>query len=84
MREAARLQSFDDDFRLVTSMTDDNDTARIGLGMDMIGEAVPPNLSQAIAAHLAAQLDAREASPKSKAKSLNNANNFRKNHGKPN
>lgn len=79
MREAARLQSFDDDFRLVTSMTDDNDTARIGLGMDMIGEAVPPNLSQAIAAHLAAQLDAREASPKSKAKSLNNANNFRKN-----
>ena len=68
MREAARLQSFDDDFRLVTSMTDDNDTARIGLGMDMIGEAVPPNLSQAIAAHLAAQLDAREASPKAKRK----------------
>lgn len=60
MREAARLQSFDDDFRLVTSMTDDNDTARVGIGMDMIGEAVPPNLSQAIAAHLAAQLDARD------------------------
>jgi DNA (cytosine-5)-methyltransferase 1 len=68
MREAARLQSFDDDFRFVTSMTDDNDTARIGLGMDMVGEAVPPNLSQAIAAHLAAQLDAREASPKAKRK----------------
>ena len=59
MREAARLQSFDDNFRFVTSMTDDNDTARIGLGMDMIGEAVPPNLSQAIATHLAAQLDGR-------------------------
>ncbi len=59
MREAARLQSFDDDFRFVTSMTDDNDTGRIGVGMDMIGEAVPPGLSQAIALHLAAQLDAR-------------------------
>jgi len=58
MREAARLQSFDDDFRFVTSMTDDNDTTRIGSGMDMVGEAVPPNLSQAIAMHLAAQLDA--------------------------
>jgi DNA (cytosine-5)-methyltransferase 1 len=68
MREAARLQSFDDDFRFVTSMTDDNDTARIGVGMDMVGEAVPPNLSQAIAAHLAAQLDARAASPKAKRK----------------
>ena len=64
MREAARLQSFDDDFRFVTSMTDDNDTARIGLGMDMVGEAVPPSLSQAIAMHLATQLDARAASPK--------------------
>lgn len=66
MREAARLQSFDDDFRLVTSMTNDNDTARVGLGMDMLGEAVPPNLSQAIAVHLAAQLDARAASRKTK------------------
>ena len=62
MREAARLQSFDDDFRFVTSMTDDNDTTRAGIGMDMIGEAVPPNLSQAIATHLAAQLDARGSS----------------------
>ena len=34
--------------------------------MDMIGEAVPPNLSQAIAAHLASQLDARTAIPKTK------------------
>lgn len=64
MREAARLQSFDDDFRFVTSMTNDNDTARVGIGMDMIGEAVPPNLSQAIATHLAAQLDARAAPSK--------------------
>lgn len=66
MREAARLQSFDDDFRFITSMTNDNDTARIGVGMDMIGEAVPPNLSQAIATHLAAQLDARSAPSKRK------------------
>lgn len=65
MREAARLQSFDDDFRFITSMTDVNDTARIGLGMDMIGEAVPPNLSQAIAMHLASQLDARASNSRS-------------------
>ena len=64
MREAARLQSFDDDFRFVTSMTDDTDTARIGVGMDMVGEAVPPNLSQAIAMHLASKLDAHTSSSK--------------------
>jgi DNA (cytosine-5)-methyltransferase 1 len=58
MREAARLQSFDDDFRLITSMNSE-DGARIGVGMDMIGEAVPPHLSRAIALHIAAQLDAR-------------------------
>lgn len=69
MREAARLQSFDDEFRFVTSMTDDNNTTRIGVGMDMVGEAVPPNLSQAIATHLASQLDARTASAKPKRKS---------------
>lgn len=68
MREAARLQSFDDDFRLVTSGSDDGDTARIGIGMDMIGEAVPPLLSKAIATHLAAQLDARNASAAKAAK----------------
>ena len=66
MREAARLQSFDDDFRLVTSMNDDNDTTRVGIGMDMIGEAVPPILSQAIATHLASQLDARSVPSKRK------------------
>ena len=66
MREAARLQSFDDDFRFVTSMTNENETARVGIGMDMIGEAVPPNLSQTIATHLAAQLDVRTAQSKRK------------------
>jgi DNA-cytosine methyltransferase len=68
MREAARLQSFDDDFRFVTSLTDDNDTTRIGLGMDMIGEAVPPNLSQAIATHLSSQLDAQTLDSMAQAK----------------
>ncbi|MFZ6708643.1 DNA cytosine methyltransferase [Undibacterium sp. TC9W] len=57
MREAARLQSFDDDFRFITSKTDDLCTARIGIGMDMIGEAVPPLLAQAIATEIAAKLD---------------------------
>lgn len=68
MREAARLQSFDDDFRFVTSMDDETDTTRLGIGMDMIGEAVPPLLSQAIATHLAAQLDARDISAKTSPK----------------
>ncbi|MCL7743716.1 DNA cytosine methyltransferase [Guyparkeria hydrothermalis] len=67
MREAARLQSFDDDFRFVTSMTDSNNTTRIGVGMDMIGEAVPPTLSEAIAKHLASQLDAHYSSTKTTA-----------------
>lgn len=71
MREAARLQSFDDDFRLVTSESDNGDTATVGIGMDMIGEAVPPLLSKAIATHLAAQLDARDASAKDKEESGN-------------
>ena len=57
MREAARLQSFDDDFRFITSDSEDMDTVRVGVGMDMIGEAVPPLLSKAIAIHLAEQLD---------------------------
>ena len=47
MREAARLQSFDDGFRFLTSPHGENDTATIGVGMDMIGEAVPPMLSEA-------------------------------------
>ena len=57
VREAARLQSFDDDFRFITSTSNDTGPERIGVAMDMIGEAVPPNLSQAIAESLAHQLD---------------------------
>jgi hypothetical protein len=59
MREAARLQSFDDDFRFITSDDDKLSTNRIGIGMDMIGEAVPPNLGLAIASHIASMLDAK-------------------------
>lgn len=59
MREAARLQSFDDDFRFITSDDDNLSTSRIGIGMDMIGEAVPPNLGLAIASHIASMLDAQ-------------------------
>lgn len=75
MREAARLQSFDDDFRFITSLDDETDTTRVGIGMDMIGEAVPPQLSQAIATHLAAQLDLRDASASEKAKAAHGATN---------
>jgi len=57
MREAARLQTFDDDFRFITSATDDNDTTKIGVGMDMIGEAVPPLLAEAIAECITSCLD---------------------------
>ena len=77
MREAARLQSFDDDFRFITSDNDDMDTARIGVGMDMIGEAVPPSLAQAIALHLAAQLDARGVATEKKTKSCQTRKNQR-------
>lgn len=57
MREAARLQSFDDDFRFITSTEDFEDTTTYGVGFDMIGEAVPPLLSRAIAKHIARLLD---------------------------
>jgi site-specific DNA-cytosine methylase len=59
MREAARLQSFDDEFRFVTSDDNVDETSKIGVGLDMIGEAVPPLLARAIAQHFAEQLDAR-------------------------
>jgi site-specific DNA-cytosine methylase len=36
MREAARLQSFEDDFKFVTSATDDSETDATGIGLDMI------------------------------------------------
>lgn len=83
MREAARLQSFDDDFRLVTSGTADTDTTHVGIGMDMIGEAVPPGLSEAIAKHLAAQLDAHSApaaAPTAKAALKNHKNPATQSH----
>jgi DNA (cytosine-5)-methyltransferase 1 len=59
MREAARLQSFDDDFTFVTAEGEEPDTSKIGIGMDMIGEAVPPLLAQAIALAIAKQLDGK-------------------------
>lgn len=55
MREAARIQSFEDDFCFITSATRD-DTATIGVGMDMIGEAVPPLLGEAFARQVAGAL----------------------------
>ncbi len=63
MREAARLQSFEDDFCFITAATRD-DTATIGVGMDMIGEAVPPLLGEAFGRRTAAAL--RSWSPFSK------------------
>jgi DNA (cytosine-5)-methyltransferase 1 len=57
MREAARLQSFDDDFKFITSSTDDSDTATVGTGLDMIGEAVPPLLAEKFAQSIADSLD---------------------------
>lgn len=49
MREAARLQSFGDDFTFLTSVNGRTLTSNIGVGLDMIGEAVPPALAEAIA-----------------------------------
>jgi DNA (cytosine-5)-methyltransferase 1 len=56
MREAARLQSFEDDFSFITSDKRD-DTETIGVGMDMIGEAVPPLLGEAFARRVAEALN---------------------------
>lgn len=61
MREAARLQSFEDDFRLITSPDSSESTNRIGVGLDMIGEAVPPLLSQVFASQIARFLDKKES-----------------------
>lgn len=49
MREAARLQSFEDEFTFFTSVGTRAITTNIGIGLDMIGEAVPPLVAQAIA-----------------------------------
>lgn len=60
MREAARLQSFEDDFRFITSATDEDDTSTIGIGLDMIGEAVPPLLGESFAQCILSALAARK------------------------
>jgi DNA (cytosine-5)-methyltransferase 1 len=60
MREAARLQSFDDAFTFVTSDKPGRETENIGVGLDMIGEAVPPLLAQAIAEAVKLHLDEKE------------------------
>ena len=57
MREAARLQSFDDAFTFITSDNEKRRTENIGVGMDMIGEAVPPLLGKALAELIAVHLD---------------------------
>jgi DNA (cytosine-5)-methyltransferase 1 len=57
MREAARLQSFDDNFRFITDSEDERDTTNIGIGLDMIGEAVPPLLGEAFASKIARALE---------------------------
>ena len=59
MREAARLQSFEEDFRFITSAQEEGDTSTIGVGMDMIGEAVPSLLGEAFARRIASALGIR-------------------------
>jgi DNA (cytosine-5)-methyltransferase 1 len=61
MREAARLQSFEDEFTFITSVGTRGLTTNIGVGLDMIGEAVPPLLSQAIAREVRTLLAAQES-----------------------
>jgi DNA (cytosine-5)-methyltransferase 1 len=56
IREAARLQSFEDDFTFLTSANGKDLTTNIGTGLDMIGEAVPPLLAEAIAGKVATLL----------------------------
>lgn len=60
MREAARLQSFDDAFTFYTSDDPARRTENIGVGLDMIGEAVPPLLARAIGETVAVHLDEKE------------------------
>ncbi|MFZ4539473.1 DNA cytosine methyltransferase [Propionivibrio sp.] len=57
MREAARLQSFDDAFTFYTSEDPNKATENIGVGLDMIGEAVPPLLAKAIGKTVAVHLN---------------------------
>ncbi len=60
MREAARLQSFDDAFTFYTTDKASKKTENIGVGLDMIGEAVPPLLARAIGETVAVHLDEKE------------------------
>ncbi len=57
MREAARLQSFDDAFTFYTSNRKEKETENIGVGLDMIGEAVPPLLAQKLAEKIVTHID---------------------------
>jgi DNA (cytosine-5)-methyltransferase 1 len=57
MREAARLQSFDDAFTFHTAK-DPRRAEKIGIGLDMIGEAVPPLVGKVIGDAVAQQIDA--------------------------
>ena len=57
MREAARLQSFEDEFTFLTSINGRDLTTNIGVGLDMIGEAVPPLLAKSIAEKCAVLLN---------------------------
>jgi DNA (cytosine-5)-methyltransferase 1 len=61
MREAARLQTFQDDFAFITSPEGSKDTVSIGVGMDMIGEAVPPHFALVLAEHVACLLSGNPA-----------------------
>ena len=66
MREAARLQTFEDEFTFLTSVGTQNLTTNIGIGLDMIGEAVPPLLAEAtarIAQALLAKPEGKEGDP---------------------
>ena len=60
MREAARLQTFDDAFTFYTSTDPERVTENIGVGLDMIGEAVPPALAKVIAEAVVLHLDKLE------------------------
>jgi DNA (cytosine-5)-methyltransferase 1 len=70
VREAARLQSFDDDFYFETTEQSESRNISIGIAMDMIGEAVPPVLGQAIANQIVARLDDYALSSEGKEKTL--------------
>jgi site-specific DNA-cytosine methylase len=60
MREAARLQSFEDDFKFFTDGPESEETKNIGIGLDMIGEAVPPLLAESFAKHISILLNRLE------------------------